>query len=137
MDYLEFFETEKSIILNRIIWFSITIFINSLFNAINLIANSNAYQNNILANSSFEICIIGYICLVLSSFLSLIQQCNIFGRDWRKEQKFGRLLAFITLIGVLFIQSRTFADLFVFCLISLMMAADNQVVKETKNNIYK
>eukprot|EP01084_Bolivina_argentea_P033266 61556_1 len=121
---------KKKYLLNRLIWFSSALLISSFCTVINLIGNNKIYQRHVLANTSFFTCTFGYCFLVLTASLSIIIQCNCFA-NWRTERSATRVLGYMTLLAVLLIQSRTFADLFVFCCMCLMMAADIQVVKET------
>ena len=116
--------------LNRLIWFSLALLISSLCTFINLLGNNTIYQKHVLANTSYVTCSMGYLLVVVVSSLSIIIQLGCF-ENWRTERRATRIMGYMTMLGVLFIQSRTFADLFVFCCMCLMMAADIQVVKET------
>lgn len=120
----------KKYLLNRLVWFSSALLLSSLCTLINLIGNSRIYQNYVLANTSYITCTMGYCFVMVVSTMSIIIQCNCF-ENWRTERRFTRIMGYMTLLAVLLIQSRTFADLFVFSCMCLMMAADIQVVKET------
>lgn len=115
---------------NRLVWFSLALLLSSCCTLANLIGNADVYEQHILANTSYVTCTFGYVLVIFVASLSILIQCDCFA-NWRTERRATRVLGYLTLMAVLFIQSRTFADLFVFSLMCLVMASDIQVVKET------
>ena len=116
IDFANIWKQEKNqkYMTNRLIWFSLALLISSACTLANMIGNREIYQEHILANTSYYTCTLGYCLVLFVSTLSIVIQANYFKKNWKTERSATRILGYMTLMAVLLIQSRTFADLFVY-----------------------
>ena len=108
--------------------FAILLIISSGCIVGNLMVNGHFYiKERAFTNIGIVVCCVGYIMIiVISLFCLLLFDCL----QWFYKEKMGNIMSKLLFVAVLCIQTRTFADLFVFSIVCLIMSVDIQVLKE-------
>lgn len=107
---------------------AILLTISSAFIVSNLIINGHFYvHEGKYTNIGIVVCCVGYIMIIIISlFCLLLFDCL----EWFIKDKIGNIMSKMLFVAVLCIQTRTFADLFAFSIVCLIMSVDIQVLKE-------
>ena len=108
--------------------FACLLILSSSCIVINLFEHGDKYVNgNKFTWIALVICCIGYVMIIaISLFAFLMFECL----KWNYKQKVGDSMSKLLFIAVLCIQTRTYADTFVFSIVGLIMSIDIQVLKE-------